>query len=260
MSSRPQLLSKRCSSSTHQVHELECWPPHWEDVDSERKRVEIRRNDRGYQVGDVLVLREWNPEMLISEIGLDGPYTGRVCHRTVTHVLHGGEFGLAGGYVALSLASTVSTFAVRRRDGKCVSVMIDAEDVERVLALGRWNLDPRGYVVRCRRGKPHLKLSRFVMDAKPGDPEVDHINGDKLDNRKMNLRAASHKLNMQNLAMVNDRGGSKYRGVSWHRKGRKWRAAQIVDGQYFHLGLYVTEEEAAAALSAFRRENGLDER
>jgi hypothetical protein len=67
------------------------------------KRMEIRFDDRGYRVGDELTLREWDPGTLVFEIGSSGRYTGRVCHRTVTHLLHGGQFGLAEGYVALSL-------------------------------------------------------------------------------------------------------------------------------------------------------------
>lgn len=85
------------------VHELKCWPPHWADVDSGAKRVEICRDDRSYQVGDTLFLREWDPYMKLSDLGPEGPYTGRSCRRRVTHILQGGQFGLASGYVALSL-------------------------------------------------------------------------------------------------------------------------------------------------------------
>jgi hypothetical protein len=85
------------------THELKCWPPHWFDVASDVKRVEIRKDDRNYQVGDVLVLREWDPDMKIREISPEGPYTGRSCRKRITHILRGGQFGLINGYVALSL-------------------------------------------------------------------------------------------------------------------------------------------------------------
>lgn len=88
-----------------QVHEHKCWPPHWAAVNSGQKRVEIRRDDRGHRAGDILILREWIPFVVGPEPAEDqGDYTGRVCHRQITHVLHGGQFGLAEGYVALSLA------------------------------------------------------------------------------------------------------------------------------------------------------------
>lgn len=88
------------------VHDLKVWPPHWALIDTGQKRVEIRRDDRpgGFRVGDVLVLREWEPDYPpTADAGLSGVHTGRVCQRTVTHVLRGGKFGLMGGYVALSL-------------------------------------------------------------------------------------------------------------------------------------------------------------
>lgn len=77
-------------------HMLKTWPPHYADVAHRRKRVEIRRDDRGYAVGDVLWLREWDPAT--------ERYTGPSCEVTVTHVLRGGAFGLADGFVALSLS------------------------------------------------------------------------------------------------------------------------------------------------------------
>jgi hypothetical protein len=76
-------------------HDLKCWPPYWADIARAAKRVEIRKDDRGYRVGDRLTLREWDPS--------SGAYTGRTCERWVMHVLPGGQFGLADGYVALSL-------------------------------------------------------------------------------------------------------------------------------------------------------------
>lgn len=83
------------------VHELRCWPPHFEEVASGRKLVDIRPADRGFRVGDVLIQREWKPQDPHPQTG--GDYTGKVCICTVTHVLAGGQFGLQDGYVALSL-------------------------------------------------------------------------------------------------------------------------------------------------------------
>lgn len=90
-------------SLRERAHDLKCWPPHWEAIDTGQKTFDIRINDRGYRSGDLLILREWDPQMPCAEIGLDGPFTGRVCQRVVTHVMTGGQFGLAVGYVALSL-------------------------------------------------------------------------------------------------------------------------------------------------------------
>lgn len=75
----------------HQVHELKTWPNYFEPVLDGRKTFEVRYDDRGFQVGDILVLREWDPE--------EGLYTGRVVVFEVTYVLHG--MGLQKDYVAM---------------------------------------------------------------------------------------------------------------------------------------------------------------
>lgn len=85
-----------------QVHELKCWPPHFAEVASGRKLVDLRK-DKGFRVGDVIIQREWDPAVFSSTHGKDDPYTGKVCICTVTNVLRGGQFGLQEGYVALSL-------------------------------------------------------------------------------------------------------------------------------------------------------------
>lgn len=64
-------------------------------VKSGAKPFEVRRNDRDYQVGDTVVLHEWNPG---SE-----RYTGRKLDRRITYILAGGQFGVEQGYVVLGL-------------------------------------------------------------------------------------------------------------------------------------------------------------
>jgi len=76
------------------THELKTTQPHFEHVRSGVKRAEIRRDDRGFAVGDVLVLREYDPASC--------SYSGREVEVRVTHVLSGFE-GLAAGYVSLSI-------------------------------------------------------------------------------------------------------------------------------------------------------------
>lgn len=85
-----------------QVHDLKCWPPFWDQINTGRKTFEVRQDDRGYRINDLLILREWTPPDWL-EPDTPGELTGRVCHRVVTSVLVGGQFGLAEGYVALSL-------------------------------------------------------------------------------------------------------------------------------------------------------------
>lgn len=76
-------------------HELKTWPKYFQAVIDNQKLFELRLNDRNYQVGDVLTLREWDPEVQ--------SYTGRIAHRRVTFLVEG-EFGLKEGYVAMSMS------------------------------------------------------------------------------------------------------------------------------------------------------------
>lgn len=85
--------------SQGKLHELKTWPEHFRCVEAGWKTFELRKNDREFEVGDVLALHEYVPDT--------NKYTGRVCFRRITHVLPGGSFGLEDGYVALSLSREV---------------------------------------------------------------------------------------------------------------------------------------------------------
>lgn len=77
------------------VHELKTDRDHFQDIWWNRKTFELRYDDRDYKVGDMLSLKEYNPE---SET-----FTGKVCTRVVSHVLHGPAYGLQEGWVIMSI-------------------------------------------------------------------------------------------------------------------------------------------------------------
>lgn len=77
------------------VHVLKSWPEMFDPVLRGLKTAELRYNDRRYEVGDILVLCEWEP-------GTD-KYTGRECARRVTHVLHGCGLGSIAPLRGLSI-------------------------------------------------------------------------------------------------------------------------------------------------------------
>lgn len=93
--------------SGQREHDLRCWPGPFAAVLDGSKPYEIRVDDRGYAVGDVLRLREWDPDQVPHATRDYRPrgYTGREVRRVVTHVLEAGTFGLRPGYVALGLAA-----------------------------------------------------------------------------------------------------------------------------------------------------------
>ena len=75
------------------IHDLTILPQHFTDVKSGRKKAELRKNDRDFAVGDMLILREFT--------GTE--YTGRQVCATVTHVLQNCGFGLDDNYAILSI-------------------------------------------------------------------------------------------------------------------------------------------------------------
>jgi hypothetical protein len=87
---------------TLRVHDLKTWPAPFSQVLNGRKTFEIRKDDRGFKVGDVLRLREWQPR----EDHPDGGwYTGRECWREVTYMTCGGEWGLPPGLCVMALGA-----------------------------------------------------------------------------------------------------------------------------------------------------------
>lgn len=95
-------------------------------------------------------------------------------------------------------------------------------------------------------------MHRLILDA-PDGVDVDHINRNKLDNRKANLRLVSRSHNMMNtdLRSTNTSG---YKGVSWSQVAGKWEARIRRDERQYFLGLYPTSDDAARAYDAKARE------
>lgn len=74
---------------------IKCWPEFFEPIRLGNKRAEFRLDDRDYQVFDILIIQEWNPNNL--------RYTGRQVKRLISHKVAGGYFGIPKGYCMLSL-------------------------------------------------------------------------------------------------------------------------------------------------------------
>jgi hypothetical protein len=93
--SKEELMSLSRSSIKKSIHELKCWPAYFQRVIDGRKPFEVRKNDRDFQCGDMVFLREWNPET--------GEYTGREAQFLITYILHGGQLGIEPGYCVMTL-------------------------------------------------------------------------------------------------------------------------------------------------------------
>lgn len=138
------------------------------------------------------------------------------------------------------------------------TALLDAVDLP--LTEGRvWRLlhAGHGYAYTRERveGKPVLVLlHRFLLGIPPGRAygEVDHVNGNTLDNRRANLRFATHAQNMQNRRLAMSRS-SAFRGVSWNKRLRKWTAQGQLNGKRYWLGSFDSEAMAAEAAREWRR-------
>lgn len=127
--------------------------------------------------------------------------------------------------------------------------VVDVTDLPLVLDGGpRWgvvqNAVGKQYVTRSRgiEGKREF-LHRLIL---PSSLEIDHRNGDPLDNRRENLRVATHHQNMRNNK--SHKGSrSRFIGVNWNAGAGKWMARRRVNGSRFYLGVFDTEEDAARA-------------
>jgi hypothetical protein len=141
------------------------------------------------------------------------------------------------------------TIPLRARDGSTRAyALVDEADAD--LAEHRWSLTGKGYVLR-RKGHGFVYLHREISQRIGGEgPQVDHINGDRLDCRRSNLRPATRAENAQNVEQTG--GTSRYRGVCFEQWSQRWRAQAQIGGRNFNLGRFDSEEEAAEAARAFR--------
>lgn len=136
--------------------------------------------------------------------------------------------------------------------------MVDAADFP-AASHHRWFLGKRGYPYRSesigQAGRTRkITLHRDLLGVEDPKQKVDHINRDRLDNRRENLRVVDDRANAQNTSSHRD-SRSKYRGVDLHRGTGKWRARAMVDGTVHYLGYFKTEGDAADAAAYFREHN-----
>ena len=132
-------------------------------------------------------------------------------------------------------------------------VMVDDNEFER-LSRHKWNMKKSLYMnyaqTHVKKGGKTMSLfiHRLIMNAESGQ-EIDHINGDGLDNRKENLRFCTKSQNQMNKRRQKN-AGSKYRGVSWDKQYNKWRALIGWKGKIISLGRFDDIDDAAKAYNA----------
>ena len=129
--------------------------------------------------------------------------------------------------------------------------LVDDADYDMVTAVGKWYAKHEGNTFYAGRMSPRqdgkqrtVKMHTLIT----GWGFVDHVNGDGLDNRRANLRAADYSKNSMNHAVRSD-STSGFKGVFPYR-GIKWRAQIGLDGSKISLGIFDAPQEAALAYDA----------
>lgn len=132
---------------------------------------------------------------------------------------------------------------------------VDEEDYELVMQhrwyvfeptrSGRYGKAVNGpYAVCHPRGDvPQIRMHVLIT----GMRYVDHIDGNGLNNRRSNLRPATGTQNGANRRKQAEESTSAFKGVSWHRRQRRWLAGIGIDGKTRYLGSFTKEEDAARA-------------
>jgi hypothetical protein len=151
-------------------------------------------------------------------------------------------------------ATTTAAIPLTRRDGQIVAyALVDAPDAP-LIAHHTWRLSTHGYAARSTIEGGRKRTVYLHRQILPSDAEtsVDHINGNRLDNRRANLRAATPS---QNAANSRDRPRrSGFRGVYPHRPTGRWIAQVSVAGRPQHLGIFDDPQDAARAYDLAARE------
>jgi hypothetical protein len=122
-------------------------------------------------------------------------------------------------------------------------ILVDEEDFD-YLNQWRWRINTNGYAVKGESISRNL-MHRILLND-PINLQVDHRNGDKLDNRKENLRICTSSQNKMNVG-IKSNNTSTYKGVSFDKFRNKYRACIMVNKKTISLGRFDSPIDAAHA-------------
>ena len=144
--------------------------------------------------------------------------------------------------------------------------LVDDEDYERINKykwLAKYDKKMNSYYAtrtnylreNGKLKKENVVMTRFIMNVNDSKIQIDHIvSGDTLNNQKFNLRAATPSQNQQNQRKQRRQKSSKYKGVNWQKRDKKWVSKINFNKTRINLGYFPATEEgeiAAAAAKAY---------
>lgn len=125
--------------------------------------------------------------------------------------------------------------------------IVDNADYD-LLSKYKWNYH-QGYPSRNKRVSVNKRITWRIYNELLGKQigmDIDHINGNTLDNRRCNLRICRHAQNSYNQILPKN-NTSGYKGVTWYKRYNKWLAQTLVDGKRKNLGYFNNKLDAAKA-------------
>lgn len=144
----------------------------------------------------------------------------------------------------------LQTMTLKTKNG--TEFIIDDEDFVKVDQY-TWHINTppsskTSYVMANISKKVKIKLHRFLLNVTNSKIQIDHINGNGLDNRKENLRLVTNAQNSRNKSKyITTNSTSKYKGVFFCKQRNKWVAQICLDYKKIFIGRFKTEIEAAKA-------------
>ena len=115
--------------------------------------------------------------------------------------------------------------------------LIDLDDINKIKKY-KWSLKGNGYIAAGDNG---VMLHKIITNTNKNEI-VDHINGNKLDNRKSNLRICTYTQNNINKC-IQSNNKSGYPGVRWDERAKKWKVRITVNKKQLYLGYFINKED-----------------
>lgn len=140
-----------------------------------------------------------------------------------------------------TVVGDIAVIDLRGNSGQLIAQTITNKGLLPYLLKRKWCFDGHGYAIS--QYPCFIQMHRLIKET---NLEVDHINGNSLDNRVENLRVVTHQQNVWNIRKI-PKNKSGYRGVSYLSRKRKWQATICHKGKTVFLGYFDDKESAARA-------------